>query len=160
MRQIEKNAFGGWGCFEYRPEKMAASSADITDQFESREITTFNNCGDLSPRFGQHRCVKNAVCLGMPFEVTPDSFRQSFFHRSASGFNRILQLAICVPIDRQSKHPHKATHRLWMIGSQHPRSGRMFVGIALLFKYAVGGSEAQNPRERIFVRADRSCKLS
>jgi len=36
----------------------------------------------------------------------------------------------------------------------------MLVGIASLFKHPVGGNKAQNPRERLCVRADRSCKLN
>jgi len=106
MRQIEKNALVAGLLRGIAPEKMAASSADITDQFESREITTFNNCGDLSPGLANIVALKMLFVLGMCPTITPDSFRK-VLHRSTPGFND-TQARDMRPNDRQSKHPHKA----------------------------------------------------
>src|SRR5438094_730903 len=85
------------------------SLSNIADHFEPGEIASADNRGNLPLRFGQHRGVKDVVCLRVLPQITPDSFRQSPLHGATTGFNGILELPISVPIDRQPKHAHKST---------------------------------------------------
>src|SRR6266404_9708555 len=117
MRQIEQDSFNIGRSVKYRAQKITAPASDISNYFERRKIAGCDDRGDLPLRYGQHRGVKDGVCLRVLPEVTPDSFRKGLLHCAAAAFHGIFELPISVPINRQPKHAHKSAHRLRMVAA-------------------------------------------
>jgi hypothetical protein len=71
MGLIEKHSCG-IGCrVKHCLEQMAASTADIGDRLEGREIIGRQNPSDLSVGFPRHSLIKDVAYFGMLLQVCP-----------------------------------------------------------------------------------------
>src|SRR5687768_15680893 len=128
---------------------MTAAAANVGDGVKCRKVVAPQDAGNLSRSFPHHRLVEKTGRLRILAEVLPVTAWEDFLLNRLSGPQGIGEVFESSPIHRQTDHPDKRSHRLWMVRSQQTRCRRVPPRAITSLKDPLGRKHAERARQRL-----------
>src|SRR5215208_7948639 len=97
---------------------MTATAADVGDCFKGGKVVGPQDAGNLSRLFPHHRLVEETGRLRVLAQVLPIAAWDDSLLNGLPRPQRIGEIFKSSPVDRQTNHSDKRSHRLRMVRSQ------------------------------------------